>query len=62
MGEFLFGRQEDVHDFLMAIFQGMQTSEIKHELGLEKVEIKQENTTTIAQIFGGYLQSLRLCE
>ncbi|ORX45038.1 cysteine proteinase [Piromyces finnis] len=52
------GRQEDAHEFLRFVIEGLQNSVLR---GYEKLDNRIKETNMIYQIFGGYLQSQVKC-
>lgn len=52
------GRQEDAHEFMLSLLNGMQSS-LLH--GLQRLDSYSQETTVLCQIFGGYLQSRIIC-
>jgi len=52
------GRQEDAHEFLRFVIEGLQNSVLR---GYEKLDNRIKETNMIYQIFGGYLRSQVKC-
>lgn len=52
-----FGHQEDAHEFLRYVIDGMQKSCLAAEGYTDKLDRMSKHTTAVHQIFGGYYRS-----
>ncbi|KAJ1671151.1 hypothetical protein EV182_007792, partial [Spiromyces aspiralis] len=53
------GRQEDAHEFIRYLIEGMQRNVLHGQD--PKIDTRVQETTSLYQIFGGYLQSQVVC-
>ncbi|PRP77351.1 deubiquitinating enzyme 1-like [Planoprotostelium fungivorum] len=60
IGNFSWGQQEDAHDFAYAVLNSIQKSLLSNEPS--KHSFKQEETSLIYQLFGGYMKSVIKCK
>ncbi|PRP77339.1 ubiquitin specific protease 42 [Planoprotostelium fungivorum] len=60
IGDFAWGQQEDAHDFAYAVLNSIQKSLLSNEPS--KPSFKQEETSLIYQLFGGYMKSVIKCK